>query len=202
MERCRRLQILQLVPVPDQDPDPDLTPDLTLEVTPAQDPGNVAIVLGPVPALALTLRPTETIQPGTIRTTEVGSEATTEATGGPSTTVAETEAITNVVITRTGEEAEAMAIRPIGRVVVVVEAGTIATMTRTTMHTAPGGGAHAPAHLRSVQAAGAAPTALTARLRGDLVTLGSRATPHGPGPHHPTIAATRESLAARMLRTS
>lgn len=43
MERCRRLQILQLVPVPDQDPDPDLTPDLTLEVTPAQDPGNVAI---------------------------------------------------------------------------------------------------------------------------------------------------------------
>lgn len=95
-----------------------------------------------------------------------------------------------------------MAIRPIGRVVVVVEAGTIATMTRTTMHTAPGGGAHAPAHLRSVQAAGAAPTALTARLRGDLVTLGSRATPHGPGPHHPTIAATRESLAARMLRTS
>ena len=43
MQRCQRLQILQLGPAPDQDPDPDLTPDLTLEAAPAQDPENVAI---------------------------------------------------------------------------------------------------------------------------------------------------------------
>lgn len=152
-------------------------------------------VLGLVPALVLTLRPTEIIPPETIRTTEEGLEATTGATGGPTTTVEETEAITHAVITRTGEEAAAMATRPIGRV--VAEAGMIATMTRTTTHTAPGGGA--PAHLRSAQAAGAAPATLTARLQGDLDAPGAPATPHIPGPHHHVIVAARASLAPRML---
>lgn len=204
-QRCQRLRTLQLGPAPDQGPDPDLTPDLTLEAAPVQDPENVAIVLGLVPALALTLRPTETILPGTIRTTEVVSEATTEATGGPSTTVAETEAFTHAAITRTGEEAVAMAISPIGRgvvVVVVEEAGMIATMTKTTTHIAPGEGGHAPAHPKSAQAAGAAPATLTAHLHEDLDTLGAPATHHGPGPHHHAIAAARASLAPRMLRAS
>lgn len=151
-------------------------------------------VLGLVPALVLTLRPTEIIPPGTIRTTEEDLEATTGATGGPTTTVEETEAITHVAITRTGEAA-AMATRPIGRV--VAEAGMIATMIRTTTHTAPGGGAHA--HLRSAQAAGAAPATLTARLRGDLDAPGAPATPHVPGPHHHVIVAARASLVPRML---
>lgn len=161
-------------------------------------------VPGLVPALVLTLRPTETILPGTIRTTEVGSEATTEATGGRSTTVAETEAITNVAITRTEEEeAAAMATRPIGRAAVAaVEAGTIATMTRTTTHTARGGGAHAPAHLKSVQAAGAVPATLTAHLRGDLGAPGTPASPRGPGPHRHVIAAARASQPPRIPRTS
>lgn len=204
-QRCQRLRTLQLGPAPDPDLDPDLTPDLTLEAAPVQDPENVAIVLGLVPALALTLRPTETILPGTIRTTEVVSEATTEATGGPSTTVAETEAFTHAAITRTGEEAVAMAISPIGRgvvVVVVEEAGMIATMTKTTTHIAPGEGGHAPAHPKSAQAAGAAPATLTAHLHEDLDTLGAPATHHGPGPHHHAIAAARASLAPRMLRAS
>lgn len=204
-QRCQRLRTLQLGPAPDPDLDPDLTPDLTLEAAPVQDPENVAIVLGLVPALALTLRPTETILPGTIRTTEVVSEATTEATGGPSTTVAETEAFTHAAITRTGEEAVAMAISPIGRgvvVVVVEEAGMIATMTKTTTHIAPGEGGHAPARPKSAQAAGAAPATLTARLHEDLDTLGAPATHHGPGPHHHAIAAVRASLAPRMLRAS
>lgn len=206
-QRCQRLRTLQLGPAPDPGPDPDLTPDLTLEAAPVQDPENVAIVLGLVPALALTLRPTETILPGTIRTTEVVSEATTEATGGPSTTVAETEAFTHAAITRTGEEAAAMAISPIGRaavvvVVVVEEAGMIATMTKTTTHIAPGEGGHAPARPKSAQAAGAAPATLTARLHEDLDTLGAPATHHGPGPHHHAIAAARASLAPRMLRAS
>lgn len=155
-------------------------------------------VLDLVPVL--TLRPTETILPGTTRTTEVGSEATTEATGDPTTTVAETEAITNVVITRTGEEVVATGIRRIGRE--VVEAGMIATMTRTTTHTVPGGGAHALAHPGSAQAAGAAPAILTARLRGDLDAPGVPATPRGPGLHHRVIAAARASLAPRRLKTS
>lgn len=43
MQRCQRLQTLQLDPAPDQDPAPDHTPDLTLEAAPAQDPENVAI---------------------------------------------------------------------------------------------------------------------------------------------------------------
>lgn len=197
MRRCQKLRILQLVPAPDQGPDQGLTPDLTLEATPAQDPENVAIVLGLVPALVLILRPTETILPGTIRITEVGSEGTTEATEDPTTTVAETEAISSAAITRTGEEAAAMAIRPIGRV--VVEAGTIDTMTRTTTRTAPGGDAHAHAHRRSAQAVGAAPTTLTARLRGDLDALDAPATPPGPGPHHHAIAA-KASQSPRMLR--
>lgn len=158
-------------------------------------------VLGLVPALVLILRPTETIPPGTIRTTEVGSEATTAATEGPTTTAAETEAITNVAITRTGEEEAAMAIRPIGRVAAEA-AGTIATMTRTTTHTAPGGDAHAPAHLGSARAAGAAPATLTARLRGDLGVPGAPATPRGPDPHHHVIAPARASPAPRMLRKS
>ena len=130
------------------------------------------------------------------------------ATGGPSTTVVETEAITNAAITRTGEEVAAMATSPIGRVVVVVvveeeeEAGTIATMTRTTTHTAPGGGAHVHAHLRSAQAAGVAPATLTARLQGGLDAPGAPATPHGPGLLHHVIAAARASLATKKQRTS
>ena len=129
------------------------------------------------------------------------------ATGGPSTTVVETEAITNAAITRTGEEVAAMATSPIGRVVVVVvvveeEAGTIATMTRTTTHTAPGGGAHVHAHLRSAQAAGVAPATLTARLQGGLDAPGTPATPHGPGLLHHVIAAARASLATKKQRTS
>lgn len=160
-------------------------------------------VLGLVPALVLTLRPTETIPPGTIRTTEVGSEATTVATGGPTTTVEEIEAITSVAITRTGEEVVAMATSPTGRgvvEVVVVEAGTIATMTRTTTRTAPGGGVHA--HLRSAQVAAAAPATLTARLRPDLNALGAPgapATPRVPVQLHHVIVAARASLATRML---
>lgn len=43
MQRCQRLQDLQLGPVPDQGPDPDLTPDLTPEAALVQDPENVAI---------------------------------------------------------------------------------------------------------------------------------------------------------------
>lgn len=171
---------------------------------------------GLAPALAHTLRPTETILPGTIRTTEEGSEATTEASGGPTTTVPETEAITHAAITRTGEEA-ATAISPTGRAVVVVaaavvavaavavaavEAGTIATTTRTTMRTAPGGAAHAPARPRSARAAGAAPTTPTARPRGDLGAPSTPATPRGPGPRRRIMAAARASPAPRMLRTS
>lgn len=128
------------------------------------------------------------------------SEATTEATGGPTTTVEETEAITNAVITRTGEgeeEVAAMATRPIGKVVVVVEVGTIGTMTRTTTHTAPGGGAHA--HLGSAQAAAAALAALNARLPGNLGAPGAPATPRVPSLHHHVIAAARASIAPRML---
>lgn len=156
-------------------------------------------VLGLVPALVLTLRPTETIPPGTIRTTEVGSEATTEATGGPTTTVGEIEAITSVAITRTGEEVVAMATSPTGRAV-VVEAGTIATMIRTTTRIAPGGGVHA--HPRSAQVAAAAPATPTARLRGDLNALGAPgapATPRVPVHRHHVIVAARASLAPRML---
>lgn len=122
--------------------------------------------LGLVLALGLTLRPIETIPPGTTRTTEVGSEATTGATGGPTTTEEETEAITSAAITRTGEGA-ATATSPIGRVVAVEEgeeeaeeAGTIAT--RTTTHTAPGEGARA--HQRSAQAPEAALATRTAHL--------------------------------------
>lgn len=137
----------------------------------------------------------------------VVSEATTEATAGLSTTAAETEAITHAAITRTGEEAGAMAISLIGRVVVVVvteveEAGTTATMTRTTTHTAPGGGAPALAHPENAQAAGAAPATPTARLRGDLDAPGAPATPRGPGPHRHVIAAARASRAPRTARTS
>lgn len=202
MRRCQRLRILQLGPAPGQGPgpDPDLTPDLTLEAAPAHDPESVAIVPGLAPALVHTLRPTETILAGTIRTTEVASGATTEATGGPTTTAAETEAITNAVTTRTGEEAAAMVIRLIGKV--AVEAGTTATMTRTTTHIVPGGAARAPAHLRSARAAAVAPTTLTARLRGDLDVPGAPATPLGPGPPPHAIAAARASLAPRMVRTS
>lgn len=200
MQGCQRHRVLLLGPDPNQDPDPGLTPDPTLEAAPAQDPENVATVLGLVPVLVLTLRPTETIPAGTIRTTEVGSEATTEATGGLITIVAETEATTNAVITRTG--AAAMAIRPIGRVVVVVvvvEAGTIVTTTRTTTHTAPGGGAQDHARPRSAQAAGAAPTTPTALLQEGLDAQGAPATLRGPGPHHLAIAAAR---APKMQRTS
>lgn len=154
-------------------------------------------VLGLVPVLIPHL--TETILPGITRTTEVGSEATTGATGDPTTTVEETEAITNAVITRTGEEEEAMATNPIGKAVVAaaaVEVGMIDTMTRTTTHTALGGGAHA--HLRSGQAAAAVPVTLTARLQGNLGAPGAPATPRVPVLHHHVIAAARASIALRM----
>lgn len=131
----------------------------------------------------------------------MGSEATTGATGDPTTTVEETEAITNAVITRTGEGEEATATNLIGKVgvgvVVAVEVGMIGTMTRTTTRTAPGGGAHA--HLRSGQAAAVAPVTLTARLQGNLGAPGAPATPHVPVLHHHVIAAARASIALRML---
>lgn len=136
------------------------------------------------PTLVLTLHPIETTHPGT---TEVGSEATTEATGGPIITGEETEAITRVVITRT--EVAAMVTRAIGKEVVavavaVVEGGMIA---RTTVHTVPGGGV--PAHLRSAQAAGAGLATPTAHLRGNLDTLGGPVIPHIPGLHLHVTAA-------------
>lgn len=145
--------------------------------------------LGPI--LVLTLHPIETTLPGT---TEVGSEATTEATGGPIITGEETEAITHVVITRTEVEVAAMATRAIGKeavgvAVAVVEGGTIA---RTTVHTVPGGAV--PAHLRSAQAAGAGLATPTAHLRGNLDTLGDPVIHHIPGLHlHVTAAKARPS---------
>lgn len=130
----------------------------------------------------------------------MGSGATIEVTGGRTTTEAEAEVIINEAITRIEEEEEAavaMVTRATGRV--AVEAGTIATMTRTATHTAPGGDAHAPAHPKSAQAVAAAPTALTAHLQGDP---DAPATHLGPVPHPHIIAATRASLAPRMLKTS
>lgn len=163
-------------------------------------------VLGLVPALVHTLRPTEAIPLGTIRTTEVVSGATTGATGGRTITEEETEATTSGVITRTEEEevVAAMATRPTGRVAVAVvvevevEAGTNATMTRTT--TAPEGGA--PAHPRSAQAVAAALATLTARLRVILNAPGVPATLLAPDPHPHVIAAAKASLETRMLKTS
>lgn len=169
--------------------------------------------LGLVPVLARTLRPIETILLGTIRTTEVASEVTTEATVGRTTTEVEAEAITNVAITKTEVE-EVMAIRVIGRVAVVVvveeevavvaaaAAGMIGIMTRTTILTAPGGAAHAPVHPGSARAAGAAPATLIVRLLDDPAILGAPATPLGPAPHPHATAAARESPATRMLKTS
>lgn len=150
-------------------------------------------VLGLVPALVLTPHPTETTPAGTIRTTEVGSGATTEATGGLTTTVAETEAITNVVIIRTGEEV-AMAINQIGRVVAegvaaAAAAGMIATMTRITTRTVQGGVDHAPAHRESVLVAVAVPTSLIAHLQAVLGAPGAPATLPGPVRHHVIVAA-------------
>lgn len=162
-------------------------------------------VLGLVLALVRTPRLTETTLPGTIRTTEVGLGAITVATGGPTTTVAETEATTHVVITRTG--GEAMATSPIGRVGVGagvgvgVEDGTIATMTRTITQTVPEGGALDPAHPRSAQPAAAAPTILTTHLQANLGTPDDLATPLAPGPHLHVIAVTRASVAPRVPRT-
>lgn len=161
--------------------------------------------LGLVPALALTLRPTETIPPGIIRTTEAALGATTEAIGGLTTTAAETEATTNEAITRTGaaeEGAAAMAIRQTGRVEEEVEgAGTIVTMTRITTHTAPRGGAHAHAHQGSAQVAAAAHATLTALLQGGHDAPGAPATPHGLAlGHHVTVAA--KERARRTEKTS
>lgn len=90
-----------------------------------------------------------------------------------------------------------MAIRPIGRV--AVEAGTIVTTTRTTTHTAPGGGARGHARPRSAQAVGAAPATPTALPQESLDAQGAPATLHDPGPHHLAIAAAR---APKMQRTS
>lgn len=160
-------------------------------------------VLGLVPALVHTLHPIEIILAGTIRTTEAASGAITEATGDPTTTAAETEAITSAGTTRTEEEEEAAAMvtRPIGRVA-EGEAGTTATMTRTTTLTARGGAVRAPVRRKNARAAAAAPTTLIARLRGDLDVLGAPATPLGLGlPPHDTAAA-RASLDPRTRRTS
>lgn len=180
-------------------------------VSPLLSPPSFYSVLGLVPVLARTLRPIETILLGTIRTTEVASEVTTEATVGRTTTEVEAEAITNAAITKTEVE-EVMAIRVIGRVVVVVEeevaavvagaAGMIGIMTRTTILTAPGGAAHAPVHPGSARAAGAAPATLIVRLLDDPAILGAPATPLGPAPHPHATAAARESPATRMLKTS
>lgn len=162
--------------------------------------------LGLVLALGLTLRPIETIPPGTTRTTEVGSEATTGATGGPTTTAEETEAITSAAITRTGGEA-ATATSPIGRVVAVEEeggeeeeveeeAGMIAI--RTITHTAPGEGARA--HQRSAQAPEAALATRTAHLLWNPDVPGAPATPHAPGPpHRATVVASPSVAPPRML---
>lgn len=180
-------------------------------VSPLLSPPSFYSVLGLVPVLARTLRPIETILLGTIRTTEVASEVTTEATVGRTTTEVEAEAITNAAITKTEVE-EVMAIRVIGRVVVVVvveevavvagAAGMIGIMTRTTILTAPGGAAHAPVHPGSARAAGAAPATLIVRLLDDPAILGAPATPLGPAPHPHATAAARESPATRMLKTS
>lgn len=183
-------------------------------VSPLLSPPSFYSVLGLVPVLARTLRPIETILLGTIRTTEVASEVTTEATVGRTTTEVEAEAITNAAITKTEVE-EVMAIRVIGRVVVVVvvaeeevaavvagAAGMIGIMTRTTILTAPGGAAHVPVHPGSARAAGAAPATLIVRLLDDPAILGAPATPLGPAPHPHATAAARESPATRMLKTS
>lgn len=119
----------------------------------------------------------------------MGSEATTEATGGPTITGEETGATTRVAITRTEVEVAAMVTRAIGKeavvaVAAVVEGGTIA---RTTVPTVPGGGVPAP--LRSAQAAGAGLATPTARLLGNLDTLGGPVIPHIPGLHLHVIAA-------------
>lgn len=145
-----------------------------------------------VPILVLILHPTEPILPGT---TEVDSEATTEVTGGPITTVGETEAFTRVAITRTGAEVVVMATRVIGKVV-VVEAGMIAAMTKITILTAPGGGAHA--HLRNAQVAGAGPAILTARLQGDLDAPDDLAIPLVLALHRRAITAAKANLALKM----
>lgn len=143
------------------------------------------------PTLVLILHPIETTPPGT---TEVASEATTEATGGRTTTGEETEAITPVVITRTEVEVAAMATRAIGKVV-AVEGGTIA---RTTVHTVPGGGV--PARPRSARAAGAGLATLTARLRGSLTTPDDPATPRIPGLRLRVTVASKASLTPRMQK--
>lgn len=213
MQRCQRLQILQLGPAPDQGPDQDLDliPGLTREATRVQDPENVVIALGLAPALVHTLRPTETTLAGTIKTTEVDSGATTEATGDHTTIEAEGAVIINEVIIRTEEEEEevaTMATSPTGKVaaavVVVVEAGTIAiaTMTRITTHTVPEGAVHAPAHPRSALEVAAALATLTAHLQVGLGAPGVPATPLGPGLHLHVIEAAKASLAPRMLKTS
>lgn len=146
-------------------------------------------------ALVLAHRPTKTIPHGTIRTTEAGSAATTGATEGRSTTVAETGAITHGAITRTGEEA--MATSLIGRV--VVEAGTIATRTRTIIHAAPGGGA--PALARQRNALAAVPAIPTGPHQDDLDAPGAPATPRAPGPRPHASTVARARPAPRMLQT-
>lgn len=145
---------------------------------------------GLVPALVPTL-PTETTHLGTTRTTEGATGATTAATDARSTIEAGTVATTSVVITRTEGEVEDTTTSPTGRVVVVaavaaaVEAvvgpGTIVTMTKIT--TALEGGAHAPAHPRSDQAAVAALATLTNHHQADPGAPGTQATPRGPDPH-------------------
>lgn len=194
MQRCQRLQDLLLGPAPDQGPGLDLILDLTLEVALAQDPENAVIVRGLVPALALTLRPTETIPPETIRTTEGASEATTEATEGRTTTAAETEATTSAAITKTGEVEVVMAISLTGRA--VEEAGMIA---RTT---APEGAALAPAHQESVQVAAAALATPIAPHPEDLDALSAPATPHGPALGHRVTVAVRARRAPKKAKKS
>lgn len=155
--------------------------------------------LGLDPTLVLTLHPIETTLPGT---TEAGSEATTEATGGRTITVEETEATTHVVITRTEVEVAAMATRAIGKVVVVVAAGVVAveagTTARTTAHTAPEGGA--PAHLRSAQVAGADLATLNARLQGNLDSLDGPVILRIPALHLHAIVAAKASTTPRMQK--
>lgn len=146
------------------------------------------------PTLVLILHPIETTPPGT---TEVGSEATTEATGGRTTTGEETEAITHVAITRTEAEVAAMATRAIGKAAAVAaaEGGTIA---RTTVRTAPEGGV--PARPRSARAAAAGLATLTARLRGSLGTLDDPAIPRIPGLRLHVTVASKASLTPRRQK--
>lgn len=159
-------------------------------------------VRGLVPALVHTLRPTETIPAGTIRTTGEVSGVTTEVTGGRTITEEEIEATTSEVITRTEEEEEvvaaAMATKPTGKV--VVGAGMIGTMTRNTTRTAPGGGAPAPVRPRSARGVAVAPASRTAHPQAVLGAPSAQAARLGPRPH--VTAAARTGLAVRKRKKS